>query len=275
MSSLADAVERSAATIAAVAGARRPAIALVLGSGWSGVADLVQDAADVAYGELPAFPVVGVAGHAGVLRLGSIGGVQVAVLSGRQHTYETGHADAMKGAVRTLARLGVRALLLTNAAGSLDSAMRPGSLMLVSDHLNMVQRTPLHGEEGAGRFVDLRDAYDPALRALARRVAAERGVTLHEGVYAWMIGPQFETPAEIRMLRQLGAQAVGMSTVPETILAHHAGLRVLALSMLTNMGCGLENEALSHGHTLAVAGQGAAEALRFVQALLPALAAEV
>jgi len=272
---LADAVERSAASIAGLAGARRPAIALVLGSGWNGVADLMQNAVDVAYRELPAFPAVGVAGHAGTLRLGSIGGIEVAVLSGRQHTYETGQADAMKGAVRTLARIGVRALVLTNAAGSLDRAMRPGSLMLLSDHLNMVQRTPLHGEEGAGRFVDLRDAYDPALRTLARRVAAERGVTLHEGVYAWMIGPQFETPAEIRMLCALGAQAVGMSTVPETILARHAGLRVLALSMFTNMGCGLEDEALSHGHTLAVAGQGAGAALRLVEALLPALAAEV
>ena len=275
MTDLMDAIERSAASIAALAGARRPAIALVLGSGWNGVADLVLDAVDIPYSELPAFPIVGVAGHAGTLRLGSIGGVEVAVLSGRQHTYETGHADAMKGAVRTLARIGVRALLLTNAAGSLDGAMRPGSLMLLSDHLNMVQRTPLHGEEGASRFVDLRDAYDPVLRSVARRVAVKGGVILHEGVYAWMIGPQFETPAEIRMLRQLGAQAVGMSTVPETILARHAGLRVLGLSMLTNMGCGLEDEALSHSHTLAVAGQGAAAALRFVAALLPALAGEV
>ena len=269
------AIEDSVARIQAAAGARRPAMAVVLGSGWHGVADLVQDALDIAYRDLPAFPVVGVAGHAGTLRLGRIGGVEVAVLSGRQHTYEDGHADAMKGAVRVLAGLGVRTLLLTNAAGSLDSAMRPGSLMLLSDHLNMAQRTPLHGDGGAERFVDLRDAYDPALRAVARRVAAARGLTLHEGVYAWMIGPQFETPAEIRMLRLLGAQAVGMSTVPETILARHAGLRVLALSMLTNMGCGLEDEALSHAHTLAVAQQGGAAAVQFVEALLPALAKDL
>jgi purine-nucleoside phosphorylase len=267
------AIERSAAHIAGVAGARRPAIALVLGSGWHGVADLVRGGVDVAYGDLPAFPVVGVAGHAGTLRLGTIGGVEAAVLSGRQHTYETGRADTMKGAIRTLARLGVRVLLPTNAAGSLDAAMRPGALMMLSDHLNMVQRTPLQGEGGAERFVDLRDAYDPVLRAAAQRVAAVCGVTLHEGVYAWMIGPQFETPAEIRMLRTLGAQAVGMSTVPETILARHAGLRVLALSMLTNMGCGLEDEALSHGHTLAVAKAASTRAIGFVEALLPALAA--
>ncbi len=269
------AIERSAAHIAARCEARRPAIALVLGSGWHGVAASVCDGVDIAYRDLPAFPTVGVAGHAGNLRVGSLGGVDVTVLSGRQHAYETGQADAMKGAIRTLARLGVRLLLPTNAAGSLDPAMRPGSLMMLSDHLNIAQRTPLQGEGGAERFVDLRDAYDPALRAAARRVAGERGLTLHEGVYAWMIGPQFETPAEIRMLRVLGAQAVGMSTVPETILARHAGLRVLALSMLTNMGCGIEDEALSHGHTLAVARAASGAAVDFVQALLPALAREL
>jgi purine-nucleoside phosphorylase len=270
-----DAIDRSLATIAQRGGARRPAIAVLLGSGWHAAADLLHDAVDIAYGELPAFPVVGVAGHAGTLRLGAIGGVDVAMLSGRQHTYESGRADAMKGAIRTLARLGVRLLLTTNAAGSLDSAMQPGTLMLLSDHLNIAQRTPLLGEAGSERFVDLRDAYDPALRALARRVALASGVTLHEGVYAWMIGPQFETPAEIRMLRQLGAHAVGMSTVPETILARHASLRVLALSMFTNMGCGIADEALSHGHTLAVAQRAGADAVRFIAALLPELALEV
>jgi purine-nucleoside phosphorylase len=268
-------VARSLAHIASLAGSRRPLIGVVLGSGWHDVADRVQDAVDIAYGDLPAFPVVGVTGHAGMLRLGKIDGVEVAVLSGRQHTYETGQADAMKGAIRTLARLGVRLLLLTNAAGSLDTAMRPGSMMVLSDHLNMVQRTPLQGDGGNERFVDLRGAYDPTVRATALRVAAENGVALHEGVYAWMIGPQFETPAEIRMLRLLGAQAVGMSTVPETIIARHAGLRVLALSMFTNMGCGIEDEALSHGHTLAVAQQAGAGAARFVEALLPALAKQL
>ena len=269
------AIEQSAAHIAKLCGARRPAIAIVLGSGWQGVADLVQDGVDIAYGDLPAFPEVGVAGHAGMLRVGRIAGVEVAVLSGRQHTYEHGQADGMKGAIRTLARLGVRLLLLTNAAGSLDTAMRPGSLMVLSDHLNMTQRTPLHDEAGSDRFVDLGKAYDADLRRAALRVAAHQSVTLHEGVYAWMLGPQFETPAEIRMLRLLGAQAVGMSTVPETILARHAGLRVLALSMFTNMGCGLEDEALSHAHTLAVAKAAGDQAVGFVRALLPAVAAEI
>lgn len=265
-------IERTLAHIASQAGARRPAIALLLGSGWHAVTEQLQESVAIDYRELPAFPAVSVSGHAGRLHLGRIGGVDVAVLAGRQHAYEDGRADAMKGAIRTLAGLGVRLLLTTNAAGSLDAAMRPGTLMLVADHLNLVQRSPLQGEGGAERFVDLRHAYDPALRAVARGVAADRGVTLHEGVLAWMMGPQFETPAEIRMLRMLGAQAVGMSTVPETILARHAGLRVLALSMLTNMGCGLDEQGLSHEHTLAVAAGSSGQAVAFVKALLPALA---
>lgn len=266
-----DDIARSVAHIAAAAGSRRPAIALVLGSGWHGVAACAQDSVDIAYRDLPAFPVVGVAGHAGTLRLGAIAGVEVAVLSGRQHTYETGQADAMKGAVRTLARLGVRSLLLTNAAGSLDMAMRPGSLMILSDHLNMVQRTPLHGESGAERFVDMRDAYDPTLRGVAHRVAAERGVTLHEGTYAWMIGPQFETPAEIRMLRALGADLVGMSTVPEVLAARHMGIRCLGLSCVTNMAAGILPEPLDAEHVLRVGAAASGSLVALLRELVPAL----
>jgi purine-nucleoside phosphorylase len=178
----------------------------------------------------------------------------------------------MKGAIRTLATLGVRSMVLTNAAGSIDRSVGTGSLMLVSDHLNMVQRTPLHGEPGSSRFVDLRDAYDPALRATAHDVAQRMGQTLHEGVYAWMLGPQFETPAEIRMLRTLGADAVGMSTVPETILARHAGMKVLALSLITNLAAGLDAEPLSHAQTLAAAQAAGDRAARFLEALVSALA---
>ncbi len=272
MIDLETAVQRSAATICQRS-PMRPRLAVVLGSGWQGLARGIEQPVEISYAELPAFPELGVAGHAGRLVIGRIADVEVVVLAGRKHTYENGDAAAMKGAIRTLAAIGIRTLLLTNAAGSLDPAMRPGSLMLVEDHLNLAQRTPLHGEAGSERFVDLRNAYDPALRAAALRVAQGAGQVLHRGVYAWMIGPQFETPAEIRMLQRLGAHAVGMSTVPETILARHAGVRVLALSLLTNMGCGMEDEALSHAHTLAVAAQGGAAAVRFVQALLPALAA--
>ena len=268
---LADAVQASVARMQAAAPGLAPVLGLVLGSGWDAVAELVDGAVDLPYAALPAFPRPGVAGHAGSLRLGRIGGRPVALLRGRQHAYETGDAAAMKGAIRSLAALGCRALLLTNAAGSLAPEMPPGSLMLLSDHLNIAQRTPLLGEAGASRFVDLVDAYDPALRDQAAAAAEDAGIELHEGVYAWMLGPQFETPAEIRMLRLLGAQAVGMSTVPETILARQAGLRVLALSLLTNLGAGLSDERLSHAHTLDTARASAAQAARLLSAVVPAL----
>jgi purine-nucleoside phosphorylase len=267
----ADSVQASAALLKQRLGAHRPAIAVLLGSGWSPLAAEVEDAMDVPYAELPAFPVLAVGGHAGVLRAGLLGGVPVLVLAGRQHAYESGRADGMKGAIRTLAAVGVRVLAQTNAAGSLDATLRPGELMLVSDHLNVPQISPLFGEAGDARFVDLSAAYDPVLRAQARTAAARAGLLLHEGVYAWVMGPQFETPAEIRMLRAFGAQAVGMSTVPETILARHAGLRVLALSLLTNMAAGMEAGALSHAQTLAGAAAGSARAVRLLVAVIQAL----
>jgi purine-nucleoside phosphorylase len=235
-------------------GTPAPEIAVLLGSGWGPLADHVQDAVTVPYAELPAFPRLAVGGHAGALKVGTLQrdgrSVRVAVLAGRKHAYETGDADGMKGVVRSLAAWGVKLLVQTNAAGSLEAAMPPGALMLVEDHLNIVQRSPLFGVAGDDRFVDMSAAYDPALRAQALALAAQAGATLHRGVYAWVMGPQFETPAEIRMLKLLGAHAVGMSTVPETILARHAGLRVLALSMMTNMAAGLSDENLSHAHTM-------------------------
>ena len=250
---------------------RVPGIAIVLGSGWDVVAEQVAAPIDVPYHHLPAFPVLGVAGHAGTLRLGQVGGCEVALLRGRKHAYESGDAGAMKGAIRTLAGLGCHTLVLTNAAGSLSADMRPGSMMLISDHLNLVQRTPLHDEPGADRFVDMANAYDATLRERALQAAAAAGIALHQGTYAWVLGPQFETPAEIRMLQALGAQAVGMSTVPETILARHAGLKVLGLSMLTNMGCGMETQGLSHAHTLHTAASTADTASRLLAAVLPTL----
>jgi purine-nucleoside phosphorylase len=264
-------IETSAAHLRQRLGARRPRIAVLLGSGWGPFADAVQDAVDVPYAELPAFPALAIGGHAGRLRAGRIGAVEVVVLAGRQHTYENGNPDGMKGAIRTLAALGVRVLVQTNAAGSLDPAMRPGALMLLSDHINLPQRSPLVGEAGDGRFVDMSDAYCPALREQALRAAATVGVVLHQGVYAWALGPQFETPAEIRMLRALGAQAVGMSTVPETILARHAGVRVLALALLTNMAAGMEAEVLSHAHTLAGAQAASTRAVLALSAVVQAI----
>ncbi len=266
------AVAASAEHIRDLCAGQVPELALLLGTGWQAVADLVDTRACSTYAELPAFPRLGVDGHAGRVQVGSLGDRQVLVLSGREHAYEHGRVDAMRGVIQTLAVLGIKALVQTNAAGSLSASMTPGSIMLIEDHLNLVQASPLVGLADNRRFVHMANAYDADLRAQARRAAANAGLTLHEGVYAWMLGPQFETPAEIRMLQGLGAQAVGMSTVPETLLARHAGLRVLGLSILTNMGCGLSDEALSHAHTLARAEAAADVASRLIQAVVPALA---
>lgn len=240
-------------TIALRSPSARPGIAVLLGSGWGGLTEHIEEAVGIPYVDLEGFPRATVAGHSGTLWLGRIKGRSVAVLSGRQHAYETGAVDGMKVPLQTLKVLGCSTLIQTNSAGSLRPDMPAQSLMLVNDHLNLAQRSPLVGESGSDRFVSMVDAYDPALRAVARKSAARCGITLHEGVYAWALGPQFETPAEIRMMRQLGADAVGMSTVSETILARHAGMRVLVISLITNMGAGLSSEALSHAHTLSQA----------------------
>lgn len=253
--------------------AARPRIAVLLGSGWGALPQRLGGATRLAYAELPGFPAADVPGHAGELWLGRLGAAEVAVLAGRRHAYEDGHADGMKGALRTLRALGCEVLVQTNAAGSLDAAMPSGSLMLINDHLNLAQRSPLVGAVGTERFVNMVNAYDSALRRLALDAAARRGIRLHEGVFAWVLGPQFETPAEIRMLRTLGAHAVGMSTAPETILARHAGLRVLALSLITNMAAGLSDEVLSHAHTLATAAAAADRAGDCLADILQAIAA--
>jgi purine-nucleoside phosphorylase len=264
-----DLIEQSAARLRA--SGTHPKIAVLLGTGWGPVADRVQGAVDIPYAELPAFPKLAIGGHAGNVRLGSLGGREVAVLAGRKHAYETGEADGMKGAIRTLAALGVKVLLQTNASGCMEAAWRPGDLMLITDHINLTQRSPLFNETSDQRFVDMSAAYDPALGAQALAVARTRGVALHEGVYAWVMGPQFETPAEIRWLRGCGAQAVGMSTVPETILARHAKMRVLALSMFTNMAAGMADETLSHAHTMATAQAASERAVGLLEAVVAAL----
>ncbi len=257
-------------TLAAVAQLRarapnaQPRIAVVLGSGWGGLTAHLGAALRIPYAELQGFPQATVAGHAGELWLGRLGAHQVAVMSGRKHGYETGAVDGMKLPLRTLRALGCEVLVQTNAAGSLDPDMGPGSLMLVRDHINFPQRSPLLDEAGSGRFVDMVDAYDPALCEGARQVAKRLGVQLREGVYLWCFGPQFETPAEIRAFRFLGADAVGMSTVPETILARHAGMRVLALSLITNLAAGLSSEQLSHAITLSQAAHASPMASRLL-----------
>lgn len=249
-----------------------PAVAVILGSGWAGVTAHLRDASQAPYAELAAFEPTGVEGHAGALVVGHIGTHRVAVLAGRRHTYENNDCSAMAGAIRSLRAWGVQILVQTNAAGSLRSHMPPGSLMLIADHINAPQRSPLVGESGNTRFVDMVNAYDDSLRALARSAAAARGTPLPEGTYLWALGPQFETPAEIRMFAAWGADAVGMSTVPETILARHCGLRVLGLSLITNMAAGLSDEALTHAATLAQAQAASDTAAGFLADLLARLA---
>jgi purine nucleotide phosphorylase len=239
--------------IARAAPGFQPRVAVVLGSGLGGFAADVRAVATIPYGDLPGFPQTTVGGHAGKLVLGHVGPTAVAVLQGRAHYYERGRADEMKGAIDTLAGLGCETLLLTNAAGSLRLDMPPGAPMAVTDHISFAGVNPLFGETGDGRFVDMVDAYDPRLVEQILLVARQAGIACHSGVYVWFSGPSFETPAEIRAARTLGADAVGMSTVPETILARWAGLRVAALSLITNYAAGLGGDKLGHEQTLAVA----------------------
>jgi purine-nucleoside phosphorylase len=233
-----------------------PQVGVVLGSGLGAWADSLASVTRVPYADIPHMPGATVVGHAGNLYTGVVDGVPIACLQGRAHLYE-GHPIArVVFGVRLLARLGCRAVLLTNAAGGIDPTFRPGDLMLLSDHLNLTGQNPLVGpnEDDLGkRFPDMTDAYDPALRSLAQAASKAVKVPLHTGVYAWLLGPTYETPAEIRMLRSLGASAVGMSTVPEVIALRHMGVRVAAISCITNLAAGLSATKLDHAEVEATA----------------------
>jgi len=267
----------AAAVLAERAPGFAPRLGLVLGSGLGTVADALDPVAVVPYEELPGFPASSVAGHAGRLVLGELGGLPVACLQGRAHVYEGHPAAALRTPVRTLRRAGVEALVLTNAAGSLRPEVGPGRLMLIADHINLLGMNPLTGpnDDAVGpRFPSLRDAYDPALRERLHAVAERAGIPLAEGVYLATAGPSFETPAEIRAFRVLGADAVGMSTVPEVIVARHAGLRVAAVSTITNLAEGMGGEALSHEQTLAAATAAAGDLRALLEGLCERLRAE-
>ncbi|HEV2678844.1 MAG TPA: purine-nucleoside phosphorylase [Aliidongia sp.] len=241
-----------------IIGERRPGfmprVALLLGSGLGQVAERIEDPTRISYADLPGFPVPTVAGHAGSLILGRLAGVDLLCLNGRVHAYEGGDGAArLKVLVRTVKQLGVEALVLTNAAGSLRTEVGPGSLVLIRDHINMLGFNPLQGpndEAWGPRFFSMRDAYDPALAARFRRAAVATGIALAEGVYLAYPGPNFETPAEIRAFRGLGADLVGMSTVPEVVVARHCGLALAALSAVTNLAEGMGDGMLSHHETL-------------------------
>jgi len=245
-----------------------PKVAVVLGSGLGGFVEEVKRVVEIPYGELPGFPRPTVRGHAGKLILGLIGPTPVAVLQGRAHYYESGRADEMKVAVQAMAALGCETLLQTNAAGSLRLEMPPGSLMAITDHINFTGVNPLFGLGPDRRFVDMVDAYDP--RLVEHLLAAARSLDLvcHSGVYIWFSGPSFETPAEIRAARVLGADAVGMSTAPETILARHAGMKVAGLSVMTNYAAGLVPGGIGHDQTITVANKASGDVRRLLRAFI-------
>ena len=230
-----------------------PQVGLILGSGLGSFADCVKIVSKTSFEDLPGFPKAGVGGHAGQLILGLVGNTKVAVLQGRSHYYEEGKADAMSVSIRTLKELGCESLVITNAAGTINKDVSPGDIMLITDHINMTGVSPLFGNTGPERFVDMSNAYNTDLSNIMREAANTNGLKLHEGVYAWCCGPQFETPAEINVLKILGADAVGMSTVPEVIIARHSQIPICALSIITNYAAGSSTSSLSHDQTIRVA----------------------
>jgi len=245
----------------------KPKLAVVLGTGLGSFADEVAPIADIPYAELEGFPQPTVRGHAGQLRLGTVGSLPVAVLRGRTHYYEFGKADGMLLPIETMAGLGCETVVLTNAAGSLRLDMPPGSLMGITDHINFTGVNPLFGHPER-RFVDMVDAYDPALLKQMVAAAGSLGIVCHTGVYIWFCGPSFETPAEIRAARTLGADAVGMSTAPEAIVARHANMKVVGVSVMTNYAAGLVPGGIGHEQTIATANAAAGDLSRLLRRFL-------
>jgi len=253
-----------------------PCVGVVLGSGLGGLADALENRVEIPYGEIPGWPVSTAVGHAGVLVLGEVDGVPIAVMRGRAHLYEGVTADRAVFGVRVLVQLGVRSLVVTNAAGGINEAYRPGMLVLISDHVNLQGTSPLLGpndDELGPRFPDMSDAYDPELRLLAHGAADRLGIELAEGVYAAWLGPQFETPAEIRFMRSIGADLAGMSTVPEVIAARHMGIRCLGISVVTNMAAGVLPAKIDHIAVLEVGAGAAGSLTTLLRELVPTLSA--
>ena len=247
-----DAAIKAAKAIRKRAPAQEPKVAIILGSGLGGLSKSIGDAVRIPFGDIPGFPEVTVAGHEGAVILGSLGGREIVALSGRFHMYE-GHPAALAAfPVRVFHALGAHDLFVSNAAGGISPRLAVGDLMMISDHLNLMGTNPLVGEarEGEIRFPDMTDAYNPGLRWVLRTTAERLGITLREGVYAGLLGPSYETPSEVKMLRLLGADAVGMSTVPEVIVARALGMRVAGVSCITNAAAGVTGAALSHEEVL-------------------------
>jgi purine-nucleoside phosphorylase len=248
----AEAARKAAQAIGKRAGAREPTVAIILGSGLGGLAKAIDNAVRIRFADIPGFPEATVVGHEGAVIVGSLGGREVVALSGRFHMYE-GHSAALAAfPVRVVHALGVRELFVSNAAGGISLELAVGDLMMISDHLNLMGTNPLVGpvQEGETRFPDMTNAYDPGLRKVLRKTAEKLGVPLREGVYAGLLGPSYETPSEVKMLRLLGADAVGMSTVPEVIMARALGMSVAGISCITNAAAGVTGSALSHAEVL-------------------------
>lgn len=249
---------------------RKPKVAIVLGSGLGGLADQVEKAVKIGYADIPGFHVPTVQGHAGQLVAGTLGGVDVIMQGGRFHMYEGHPAHVSALPIRVFASLGITTLIVTNAAGGIRRTFGAGTLMLISDHINLTGRNPLEGEvvQGETRFPDMSVAYDADLRTLARDVAAQQGTRLEEGIYCALLGPTYETPAEVRMLERLGADAVGMSTAPETIVARARGMRVLGFSLVTNPAAGTTAALLSHAEVMEVAGEAGGKLAALVKGIV-------
>lgn len=251
-----------------------PALVAVLGSGLGAFSDTLENCKRIPFGELPGFPEATVTGHAGELVLGEVGGERVAVLSGRVHLYEGHDTAAVVRPLRSLAAWGVKGLLITNASGGIHPDSRPGDLMVITDHINLTGKNPLTGpnEDRLGpRFPDMSNAYARDLQDAIQHAAADARLLLRKGVYAGVLGPSYETPAEVRMLRMMGADAVGMSTVTEVIAAHHAGMRCAGISCITNRAAGLSDVALDHEDVKAVAARSRADFVRLLQVAIPRL----
>jgi purine-nucleoside phosphorylase len=250
-----------------------PRVGIILGSGLGGIANIIEDPVRIPYRDVPGFPSATIVGHAGELIGGTLAGTPVVALSGRFHMYE-GHDAALAGfPVRVLHALGVSVLIVSNAAGGVNTAFAPGTIMLLTDHVNLMFRNPLIGglEEGDVRFPDMSRPYDPELIALAKEVAAKEGLPLAAGIYFGLLGPTYETAAEVRMLTRLGADAVGMSTVPEVIVARALGLRVLGISCITNLACGLAAAPITHEEVLETTARVAARLQQLVRGVVAKL----
>jgi len=260
--------------IVAKAQNRNPRIAVVLGSGLGGVADSVENAFEISYGDIPHFVSSTVQGHEGKLIIGSCGGVDVVLMKGRVHFYEGYSMEEVTLPIRVFSLMGIRSLILTNAAGGTASHLAPGALMALTDHVNLMEENPLRGENDerfGPRFPDMTSVYTPAYFEEAHAVAREIGIVLREGVYMAVRGPSYETPAEIQMMRKLGADAVGMSTVPEATVARHCGMKVLAISCITNIAAGLTTTEINHNEVIEVGARAGKQLSELIVRVIPRL----